>query len=84
MEDIANVNQNADDNLKNLHQMGNQKIKSKEMNYSKYTLTNKSIEDSWINDGEEKDEMNIFELISYKEKQLFLLLEAFENSYEKN
>ena len=31
MEDIANVNQNADDNLKNLHQMGNQKIKSKEM-----------------------------------------------------
>ena len=27
--------------------------------------------------------MNIFELISYKEKQLSLLLEAFENSYEK-
>ena len=83
MEDIANVNQNADDNLKNLHQMGNQKINSKEMNYSKYTLTSKSIEDSWIKDGEGKNEMNIFELISYKEKQLSLLLEAFENSYEK-
>ena len=58
------------------------KFKSKEINNSRDTLTSKFIEDSIIKE-EEKDEINITEIISYKEKQLSLLLESFENSYSK-
>ena len=78
-----NLNEDEDEDLIKNNQMVNKKVKSKEINNSRDTLTSKIVEDSIIIKEEEEDEINITEIISYKEKQLSLLLESFENSYSK-
>ena len=77
-----NLNEDGDEDPTKNNQMVYKKVKSKEINNSRDTLTSKFIEDSIIKE-EEEDEINITEIISYKEKQLSLLLESFENSYSK-
>ena len=53
------------------------------MNNSRYILTSKEMEDSSGKREDNDDNMNINENISFKEKQLSLLLETFENIYSK-
>ena len=63
------------------HKPSNKTLLYKEFNDSKLTLTIKSNEDSIIK--EEDNESNINENISYKERQLSNLFEAYLTSYSK-
>ena len=58
-------------------------LKSKETNNSRNTLTSQSIEDSVINKEELDDDVKIADNLSYKERQLSILLDVFETSYSK-
>ena len=58
-------------------------LKSKETNNSRNTLTSQSIEDSVINKEELDDDVKIEDNLSYKERQLSILLDVFETSYSK-
>ena len=63
------------------HKTSNKTLLYKEFNDSKHTLTIKSHEDSIIK--EEENESNLNENISYKERQLANLFEAYMTSYSK-
>ena len=65
------------------HKASNKKLSNKELNDSRYSLTIKSQEESKIEEEENDDNININEFISYKERQLSNLLDAFEISYSK-
>ena len=85
MNDLTALNQKADGNYLTLsNKVNNHKLNSKEIdNNSRYTLTSKSIEDSLIKEEEDKEPKDNNQNISYKEKQLSLLLDTFENTYSK-
>ena len=85
MNDLTTLNQKADGNYLILsNKANNKKLNSKEIdNNSRYTLTSKSIEDSLIKEEEDKEPKDNNQNISYKEKQLSLLLDTFENTYSK-
>ena len=63
------------------HKKSNKSLLNTEFNDSKYTLTIKSNEDSIIK--EEENESNNNENISYKERQLSNLFDAYMTSYSK-
>ena len=65
------------------HKTSKKKLSNKELNDSRYSLTIKSKEDSIIEEEENDDNINLNEYISYKERQLSILLDAFETSYSK-
>ena len=85
MSDITILNQKKDGILSTLsNKVNNQKLESKEIdNNSKYTLTSKSIEDSLIKGEEDKESKDNEDNINFKEKQLSLLLDTFQNSFSK-
>ena len=84
MEETPNKNKDIkNDDLILPDKIEKQKIENNEMNNSRYTLTSKSLEDSVIKGEEIDDDMNINSNSSYKEKQLAILLNAFEMSYSK-
>ena len=85
MCDITILNQKKDGIHSTLsNKVNNQKLESKEIdNNSKYTLTSKSIEDSLIKGEEDKESKDNEDNINYKEKQLSLLLDTFQNSFSK-
>ena len=65
------------------HKTSNKKLSNKELHGSRYSLTIKSQEESIIEEEDNDDNVNIKEFISYKERQLSNLLNAFETSYSK-
>ena len=66
------------------NKINNQKLESNEIdNNSKYTLTSKSFGDSLIKGEEDKENRDNEDNINYKEKQLSLLLDTFQNSFSK-
>ena len=85
MSDITILNQKKDGIHSTLsNKVNNQKLESKEIdNNSKYTLTSKSIEDSLIKGEEDKESKDNEDNINFKEKQLSLLLDTFQNSFSK-
>ena len=85
MSDITILNQEKDGIHSTLsNKVNNQKLESKEIdNNSKYTLTSKSIGDSLIKGEEDKENRDNEDNINYKEKQLSLLLDTFQNSFSK-
>ena len=77
-------NENTDiDYLAIPNKLGNKTLNSKDLNNSRYTLTSKPMEDSLGRIEENDDNTSNNENVSYKEKQLSLLLETFENFYSK-
>ena len=77
-------NENTDkDYLAISNKSGNKTLNSKDLNNSRYTLTSKPMEDSLGRIEENDDNTSNNENVSYKEKQLSLLLETFENFYSK-
>ena len=85
MSDITILNQKKDGIHSTLsNKVNNQKLESKEIdNNSKYTLTSKSIEDSLIKGEEDKESKDNEDNTYFKEKQLSLLLDTFQNSFSK-
>ena len=85
MSDITILNQEKDGIHSTLsNKVNNQKLESKEIdNNSKYTLTSKSFGDSLIKGEEDKENRDNEDNINYKEKQLSLLLDTFQNSFSK-
>ena len=85
MSDITILNQEKDGIHSTLsNKINNQKLESNEIdNNSKYTLTSKSIGDSLIKGEEDKENRDNEDNINYKEKQLSLLLDTFQNSFSK-
>ena len=85
MSDITILNQEKDGIHSTLsNKINNQKLESNEIdNNSKYTLTSKSIEDSLIKREEDKESKDNENNINFKEKQLSLLLDTFQNSFSK-
>ena len=84
MNDKTKLEKDADDNYQTIpNKQENQKISNNEMDSSRYTLTSKPKENSLLKGSENDADMNVTDNMSYKEKQLSLLLEAFENSYDK-
>ena len=84
MEDLSRLNNKIDDEkLTLVEKVDEQKIKNEEMNNSRYTLSSKSKEDSFIKNKQNNNNMDLTENVSYKEKQLSILYEAFESSYSK-
>ena len=85
MSDITILNQEKDGIHSTLsNKVNNKKLESKEIdNNSKYTLTSKSIEDSLIKREEDKESKDNKNNINFKEKQLSLLLDTFQNSFSK-
>ena len=85
MSDITILNQEKDGIHSTLsNKINNQKLESNEIdNNSKYTLTSKSIEDSFIKGEEDKESKDNEDNINFKEKQLSLLLDTFQNSFSK-
>ena len=85
MSDITILNQEKDGIHSTLsNKVNNKKLESKEIdNNSKYTLTSKSIGDSLIKGEEDKENRDNEDNINYKEKQLSLLLDTFQNSFSK-
>ena len=82
MEDITNLsNKKKNHYLTTPEKVQYQNIKDKEMNDSGYSLTNKNYEDSVIKEDEIDVNMSTNEYISYKERQLSILLNTFEISY---
>ena len=85
MSDITILNQEKDGIHSTLsNKINNQKLESNEIdNNSKYTLTSKSFGDSLIKGEEDKENRDNEDNINYKEKQLSLLLDTFQNSFSK-
>ena len=85
MCDITILNQEKDGIHSTLsNKINNQKLESNEIdNNSKYTLTSKSFGDSLIKGEEDKENRDNEDNINYKEKQLSLLLDTFQNSFSK-
>jgi len=84
MEHMLKSNENTDiDYLAIPNKSGNKTLNSKDLNNSRYTLTSKPMEDSSGRIEENDDNTSNNENVSYKEKQLSLLLETFENFYSK-
>ena len=85
MSDITILNQEKDGIHSTLsNKINNQKLESNEIdNNSKYTLTSKSIEDSLIKGEEDKESKDNEDNTYFKEKQLSLLLDTFQNSFSK-
>ena len=82
MEDITNLsNKKKNHYLTIPEKVQYQNIKDKEMNDSRYSLTNKSLQDSVIKEDEIDVNMSTNEYITYKERQLSILLNTFEISY---
>ena len=84
MNNETKLNQKTDRDFLTIPNKSDDKIiNSKDLNNSRYTLTSKEMEDSSGKREDNDDNMNITENISFKEKQLSLLLETFENIYSK-
>ena len=77
MSDITILNQKKDGIHSTLsNKVNNQKLESKEIdNNSKYTLN--------VDDEEDKESKDNENNINFKEKQLSLLLDTFQNSFSK-
>ena len=84
MKDITNINPHTShENVAISHKTSNKLLHSKDLNDSRFTLTVKSKEDSIIKEEENEEKNNITENLSYKEKQLSILLDVFITSYSK-
>ena len=85
MSDITILNQEKDGIHSTLsNKINNQKLESNEIdNNSKYTLTSKSFGDSLIKGEEDKESKDNEDNTNFKEKQLSLLLDTFQNSFSK-
>ena len=84
MKDITNINPHTShENVAISHKTSNKLLLSKDFNDSRFTLTVKSKEDTIIKEEENKEKNNVTENLSYKEKQLSILLDVFITSYSK-
>ena len=84
MENVKEQNNiHLSEKLISSNQKENTILKSKETNNSRNSLTSLSIENSDIKKEEFEDNDKIEDNISYKEKQLSILLDVFEASYSK-
>ncbi len=84
MKDITNINPHiSHENAAISYKASNHLLLSKDLNDSRFTLTVKSKEDSIIKEEENEEKNNITENLSYKEKQLSILLDVFITSYSK-
>ena len=84
MKDITNISPHTGhENVAISHKTSNKLLHSKDLNDSRFTLTVKSKEDSIIKEEENEEKNNITENLSYKEKQLSILLDVFITSYSK-
>ena len=84
MEDITKISRNQGNNQGSLFiKEENKNSNIKDKNNLRYSLTNKSFEDSEVKEEEIDINMKKNQNNSYKEKQLSIFLEEFETSYSK-